>query len=124
MTRTASLANERNARSADKGIDFVRVAGDDGEGFEHARSRIGVRVWFALVILLLWRQLEESVRLFFRALTLRTLACALSRLINTHSDCGWLFNPCFPDAGEAEGFTSLEPDGVGLPDPLFALLVE
>jgi hypothetical protein len=29
VTRTASLANERNARSADKGIDFVRVAGAD-----------------------------------------------------------------------------------------------
>ena len=56
--------------------DFVRVAGDDGEGFEHARSWIGVRVWFALVILLLWRQREESVRLFFGALTFRTVACA------------------------------------------------
>jgi hypothetical protein len=86
------------------GDDLVRIAGDDGEGFEDARSRIGVRVWFALVILLLRRQREESVRLFLRALTFRTAECAQSSSA-LRPRAGWPFSLMMEDQSEV-GFPS------------------
>jgi hypothetical protein len=70
---------------------------------------MSIRVWFAL-ILLFWRPREESVSRSLNAQIFLVAAGALRREIETLSDCGWLFNPFFPDAGKAEGFASLESD--------------
>jgi hypothetical protein len=101
------------------GDDLVRIAGDDGEGFEHRRSWIGIWIWSAFLILLLWSDRKESVPLILNAGMF--LPAAVCCLLETHSDCGRLFNPLFPDAGEAEGFARLEPNGVRLSHTLFEL---